>query len=98
VAGIHAAPPLLDYVQALLTFSRQSGRFRGGLSPRAGLALLRAARAWALLHRRDHVLPEDVQVVLPAVVGHRLHPGDETLEQSSTDLVGQLLDGVALPA
>ncbi|RUQ40166.1 MAG: AAA family ATPase [Candidatus Competibacteraceae bacterium] len=98
VAGIHAAPPLLDYVQALLAFSRQSGRFRGGLSPRAGLALLRAARAWALLHRRDHVLPEDVQVVLPAVVGHRLHPGDEGLEQSSTDLVGQLLNGVALPA
>ncbi len=68
VAGIHVAPLLLDYLQALLAFSRESGRFRGGLSPRAGLALLRAARAWALLHRRTHVLPEDLQAVLPAVV------------------------------
>lgn len=98
VAGIHTAPPLLDYIQALLAFSRQSSRFRGGLSPRAGLALLRAARAWALLHRRSHVLPEDVQVVLPAVVGHRLHPGEDNLEQSTTDLVGCLLNAVALTA
>ena len=97
VAAVHAAPPLLDYVQGLLSFSRQSNRFRGGLSPRAGLGLLRAARAWALLHRRSHVLPEDVQAVLPAVVGHRLHPGDDHLDQSSTALVGQLLNAVALP-
>ena len=84
-------------LQALLAFSRESGRFRGGLSPRAGLALLRAARAWALLHRRTHVLPEDLQAVLPAVVGHRLHPGDDHLEQSAADLVGQLLNAVLLP-
>ncbi|MDG4597939.1 MAG: AAA family ATPase [Candidatus Contendobacter sp.] len=98
VAGVHAAPPLLDYVQGLLAFSRQSSLFRGGLSPRAGLALLRAARAWALLHRRGHVLPEDVQAVLPAVVGHRLYPGEEHLEQTSADLVGRLRAAVALPA
>ncbi|MEZ5575939.1 MAG: AAA family ATPase [Candidatus Competibacteraceae bacterium] len=98
LAGVHIAAPLLDYVQALLAFSRQSSRFRGGLSPRAGLGLLRAARAWALLHRRGHVLPEDVQAVLPAVVGHRLHPSDDHLEQSPTALVGQLLDAVAVPA
>lgn len=97
VAAVYAAPPLLDYVQGLLAFSRQSNCFRGGLSPRAGLGLLRAARAWALLHRRSHVLPEDVQAVLPAVVGHRLHPGDDHLDQSSTALVGQLLNAVALP-
>jgi MoxR-like ATPase len=97
VAGIHVAPPLLDYLQGLLAFSRQSHQFRGGLSPRAGLALLRAARAWALLHRRGHVLPEDVQTVLPAVVGHRLHPGEDHLERSSTDLVGFLRAGVAVP-
>ncbi|MDS4031522.1 MAG: AAA family ATPase [Candidatus Contendobacter sp.] len=98
VAGVHAAPPLLDYVQGLLAFSRQSSLFRGGLSPRAGLALLRAARAWALLHRRGHVLPEDVQAVLPAVVGHRLYPGEEHLEQTSADLVGRLRAAVTLPA
>lgn len=97
VGHIHVAPPLLDYVQALLAFSRQSNRFRGGLSPRAGLGLLRAARAWALLHRRGHVLPEDVQTVLPAVVSHRLHPGEDNLEQSASDLVGRLRDAVALP-
>ena len=97
VAGIHVAPPLLDYLQGLLAFSRQSHQFRGGLSPRAGLALLRAARAWALLHRRGHVLPEDVQTVLPAVVGHRLHPGEDHLERSSADLVGFLRAGVAVP-
>ncbi|HRC72000.1 MAG TPA: MoxR family ATPase [Candidatus Competibacter sp.] len=98
VGGVHVAPPLLDYVQALLAFSRQSSRFRGGLSPRAGLGLLRAARAWALLHRRGHVLPEDVQAVLAAAVSHRLHPGEDGLEQSPADLVGHLLASVALPA
>lgn len=97
VGGIHVAPPLLDYLQDLLAFSRQSSQFRGGLSPRAGLALLRAARAWALLHRRGHVLPEDVQAVLPAVVGHRLHPGEDHLERSSVDLVDLLRAGVAVP-
>ncbi|MCC9000387.1 MAG: AAA family ATPase [Candidatus Contendobacter sp.] len=97
VTGIHAASPLLDYIQGLLTFSRQSNHFRGGLSPRAGLALLRAARAWALLHQRDHVLPEDVQTVLPAVVGHRLHPSEDHLEQSTAHLVERLRAGVALP-
>ena len=94
---VHAAPPLLDYLQALLIFSRQSNQFRGGLSPRAGLGLLRAARAWALLHRRDHVLPEDVQAVLAAVVEHRLQAGDEHLEQSGAALVEQLRAGVAVP-
>ncbi len=98
VSSIHVAPPLLDYVQALLTFSRQSNRFRGGLSPRAGLGLLRAARAWALLHHRGHVLPEDVQTVLSAVVSHRLHPAEDSLEQSAADLVERLLTAVTLPA
>jgi len=97
IGGVHLASPLLDYVQGLLTFSRQASRFRGGLSPRAGLGLLRAARAWALLHHRGHVLPEDVQAVLPAVVSHRLHPGEDNLEQSASDLVGRLRDAVALP-
>lgn len=98
VGRIHVAPPLLDYVQELLLFSRQSNYFRGGLSPRAGLGLLRAARSWALLHGRGHVLPEDVQAVTAAVVSHRLHPGEDRLEQSTHDLVKQLLASVALPA
>ncbi|NLF55361.1 MAG: AAA domain-containing protein [Thauera phenolivorans] len=64
---------LVDYVHALLTATRRDGEFSAGLSPRAGLALLAAARAWALIGGRDHVLPEDVQAVFPHVAGHRLH-------------------------
>ena len=77
VDGVHASDALLDYLQALLDFTRQSPQYRNGLSPRAGLALLHSARAWAFLSGRDLVLPEDVQTVLPVVVSHRLHPGDE---------------------
>ena len=72
VAGIHASDALLDYVQALLARSRQQPGVRVGLSPRAGIALLRAARAHALLHERAHVLPEDVQALFAPVAGHRL--------------------------
>jgi MoxR-like ATPase len=76
VDQVHAADALLDYVQALLGASREDGRFDHGLSPRAGLALLRAARAWALLDGRHQVLPEDVQAVLAPVAGHRLRGAD----------------------
>lgn len=72
VLEIHVAPPLLDYVQALLAFSREAPYFAMGLSPRAGLALLHSARAWAYLEGRDFVTPEDVKAVLPSVIGHRL--------------------------
>ncbi|MDZ3798551.1 MAG: AAA family ATPase [Xanthomonadales bacterium] len=69
---VHASEALVGYVQALLARSRQQPGVRVGLSPRAGLALLRAARAYALLLGRDHVLPEDVQALFIAVAGHRL--------------------------
>lgn len=72
VDKIHVSEPLLDYVQNIINSSRQTAEFVNGLSPRAGLALLHAARSWALMHGRDHVLPDDVQVVLPAVISHRL--------------------------
>lgn len=70
--GIHAAGPLIDYVQSLIEATRCNSAFQHGLSPRAGLALLAAARAWAYLAGRDMVLPDDVQAVLPAVARHRL--------------------------
>jgi MoxR-like ATPase len=69
---ITASSALLDYLQALLTASRRHADIRSGLSPRAGLALLGAARAWALLSGRSHVLPEDIQALVVAVAGHRL--------------------------
>lgn len=72
VTHIHASDALIDYVQALLTRSRQHPGVRVGLSPRAGIALLRAAKAHALLLGRQHAVPEDVQALFIAVAGHRL--------------------------
>lgn len=93
---VHAAPSLIDYVQALAQASRQSGLFAEGMSPRATIALLHAARAWAALEGRNHVIPEDVQAVLVPVVAHRLRPlrsaGSSAL--GSRDLVLQLMKSV----
>ncbi|WP_237334376.1 AAA family ATPase [Stenotrophomonas nitritireducens] len=72
VGQVHASDALIDYVQALITRSRQHPGVRVGLSPRAGIALLRAAKAHALLLGRRHVVPEDVQALFIAVAGHRL--------------------------
>ncbi|MCA1964282.1 MAG: AAA family ATPase [Prosthecobacter sp.] len=83
---VHVSEPLLDYVQDLIAATRAVGH---GLSPRGGLALLAAARAWALMEGRVMVLPEDVQAVAVAVMGHRISGG---AEQAS-----QLLAEVAIP-
>jgi len=96
VDKIHVADALLDYLQALLALTRQSPQFAVGLSPRAGLALLHSAKAWALLAGRDHVLPEDVQVVMPHVVGHRLRGAADSSEQSPEALIG-LMESVPIP-
>lgn len=72
-AAVTVAERLIDYLQSLLVATRQSPEFSCGLSPRAGLALLAAARAHAFIEGRDHVLPEDIQTVFPHVAGHRLH-------------------------
>ena len=90
---VHTADPIVAYVQALLAASRAPGRYRAGLSPRAGLALVRAAQAWALLRGRDFVVPEDVQAVLPAVAGHRL----QTLDERASAPAAELLHSVAIP-
>ncbi len=91
VRTAQASPALLDYVQALLTASRRHPDIRTGLSPRAGLALLAAARAWALLDGRGFVIPEDVQAVFAAIAAHRLiasrHLPREGLAQ---DLLGSV--------
>jgi len=94
--AIHAAPSLIDYVQALAAASRQNGAFAEGLSPRAAIALLQAARAWAALEGRDHVLPEDVQAVLVPVCAHRLRPlkSAHGVALASRDLVLQLQKSV----
>ncbi|WP_078121840.1 AAA family ATPase [Thiosocius teredinicola] len=93
VDQIHVAPALLDYVQALLAATRNAPHWELGLSPRAGLALLRAARAWAMIDGRPQVVPEDVQAVLPNVAEHRLNNLDPTLKNP----VQELIRGVAVP-
>lgn len=92
---IHIAPRLLDYIQALLTESRRSAMLQSGLSPRAGLGLLNAARAWALLEQRDFVTPEDVQAVLPAVAGHRLQTLEDQGDQNA--LLETFIEAVPVP-
>lgn len=93
----HVAPPLIDYLQALLEYSRSCGHYRSGLSPRAGLALLRAAQAWALLHGRDSVLPDDVQAVFASVVNHRLQPSEGSLASGQLMPPKHILTAVAIP-
>jgi MoxR-like ATPase len=80
ITKVHAAPALLDYCQAIINFTRQSPEYPAGLSPRAGLALLTAAKAWAFMGQRDAVIPEDLQAVLPSVAGHRLRSGNNDSE------------------
>jgi MoxR-like ATPase len=94
-ADVHASPALIDYVQSLLEFSRGNQHYANGLSPRAGIALLGSARAWALLAGRDYLLPEDVQAVLPGVVGHRLRGHDGETEDPAR-LLQPLLE-LAIP-
>jgi MoxR-like ATPase len=95
---IHVSAALVDYVQALVQASRQGGMFAEGLSPRASIALLQAARAWAALEGRNHAIPEDVQAVLIPVAAHRLRPMKSTggTALSSRDLVLQLMKSVAV--
>jgi len=71
---IHVSDNVLDYLQALINYSRQ--QFEVGLSPRAGLGLKQCAQAWALCENRDFVIPEDIQAVLPSVVSHRIQSSD----------------------
>jgi MoxR-like ATPase len=97
VGMIHVSDALLDYVQDLLAYSRSAAAFAVGLSPRAGLALLRAARAWALIDGRDHVLPDDIQAVLPAVAAHRLRPGADAAGREPGFLIEALLADVPIP-
>ncbi|NEV61436.1 AAA family ATPase [Thiorhodococcus minor] len=94
VTQIHAAPPVIDYVHAVLQFTRGSERFAYGLSPRAGLGMLHAAKAWALLASRDYVIPEDVQAVLPACVAHRLASGEIGQREGAEDAARFILDSV----
>lgn len=97
VNTIYISEPLLDYLQALIVYTRTHfsvGAYAGGLSPRAGLALKQCAQAWALMQGRDFVIPEDIQAVLPSVVEHRLQTSNE---QNAIHIGAQILSSVQIP-
>lgn len=98
VSQVHATGTLLDYVQRLVAYTRRHDRFTYGLSPRGAQALMRSARAWALMDERRHVLPEDVQAVLSSVVDHRLRAISDGSGRSSDAHSRQLLEEVDLLA
>ena len=96
VLAVHAAAPLLNYVQDLIAATRSGRWFVQGLSPRAGIALMRAAKAQALIEGRDYVAPDDVQAILPQTIAHRLVPvGDAG--RGSVEQVRAMLESVPLP-
>jgi MoxR-like ATPase len=97
VASLHVSDALIDYVQALVNHTRDAAHFEMGLSPRAGLAMVRAAQAWAFLNHRNVVLPEDVQAIAPAVVGHRLRAVASGSGAKILDPADSLLRAVAIP-
>ena len=97
VPKVHASDALLDYVQAIARYTRQAQEFETGLSPRAAIALLRAAQSWAFMHGHAGVLPEDVQAVLPGVVGHRLAPRDTARFRDAGEVGQHVLAAVPVP-
>ncbi len=95
VLAVHTAGPLLDYVQDLVAATRSGRWFVQGLSPRAGIALVRAAKAQALIEGRDYVAPDDVQAVLPQTIAHRLQPvGDAG--RGSVEQVRAMVESIPL--
>ncbi len=94
---VHVSDALLDYLQNLLNHSRTSGDYVNGLSPRAGIAVLNAAKAWALINDHQHVLPEDIQAVLPSVIGHRLQFIYEVTDKQALQPAQHLIQHVPVP-
>jgi len=96
VMQVHAAEPLLTYVQDLVAATRSGRWFLQGLSPRAGIAVVRAAKAQAMLSGRDYVAPDDVQAILPQTIAHRLIPvGDAG--RGPVEQVRAMMEAVPLP-
>jgi MoxR-like ATPase len=95
VKAIHASDSLLDYVQALIAYTRDHAQLQYGISPRGGLALLQMAKAWAYIHHREYVIPEDVQAVVASVFEHRLiHATDSA--SNALAIIDNMLQDVAV--
>ncbi len=97
VRRVHVGKAIIEYCYRLVDFSRNCGRFLHGLSPRAGLALLNCSRAWAFMHNRDYVLPEDLQLVAPHCLEHRLLSGSDNAPVGHDDIGIYLLESVPVP-
>lgn len=97
VPKVHVSEPLLDYLQDLVDYTRSEQMEGPGLSPRGSIALLKCAQAWAFLEGRDAVIPEDIQVILPSVVNHRLHQSTENHSSSAYNVAQELMQAVAIP-
>jgi MoxR-like ATPase len=96
ISGVHVSDAMLEYLQDILDFTRASPNFYMGLSPRAGMALMQTAKSWSFLHGRDYALPEDLQQILPWVIGHRLRSKDD-LQQLSNEKINALIREVPIP-
>jgi len=96
VQQVYASEPLLNYLQDLIAATRSGRWFLQGLSPRAGIALVRAARAQAFLSGRDYVAPDDIVAVLPQTVAHRLIPVSDA-GRGSVEQVRAMIEAVPLP-
>lgn len=96
-AEVHVSGALVDYVQALVRFTRESPDIEAGLSPRGALALVAAARTHAFIQHHSGVFPDDVQAVFPAVAGHRLKPASGSTHRSPAELTLHVLKSVAIP-
>ncbi len=96
VLAVHASDALLDYLQALIAATRSGRWFADGLSPRAGIAVLRAARAHALLDERDYVAPDDVQAILVQTIAHRLVPVAGS-GRGRAEQVRAMVESIAVP-
>jgi MoxR-like ATPase len=96
VDSTHCSQPLLHYVHDLIQATRNPGLFVYGISPRAGLSVVRASKAWALMNGRNHVEPGDVKAVFGSVAGHRLTPADQH-SKSIESLIENLLEATPIP-
>lgn len=94
IEKVHATDSLLDYIQRLIAYTRQDDKFSFGLSPRGAISLIRSAKTWAMMEDRNHLLPEDVQMVLPAVTDHRLRALNDSSGRHAEEYSQRLLSEV----
>lgn len=92
--AVKVSEALLDYIQRIIAYARETSELTHGLSPRGAMALLSSAKSWAFIHDRDYVVPEDVQAVLPSVVEHRLRESSDFTNHIGTALSQRLLSHV----